>query len=111
VAQPTPSQCAALYVVRTKDTAFSIARRFGISLADLAAANNLASASEIKIGQLLILPGVPGPSSSTHVVQKGDTLYSIARRYGTSVETIAALNQLPHPWHAPLGRTLTLCLP
>jgi LysM repeat protein len=111
VAQPTTSQCAALYVVRTKDTAFSIARRFGVSLADLAAANNLASASKIKIGQLLILPGVPGPSSATHVVQRGDTLYSIARRYGTSVETIAALNQLPHPWHAPLGRTLTLCLP
>jgi LysM repeat protein len=111
VTQPTTSQCAALYVVRTKDTAFSIARRFGVSLDALVAANNLASASEIKIGQLLILPGVPGPSSATHVVQAGDTLYSIARRYGTSVETIAALNQLPHPWHAPLGRTLTLCLP
>jgi LysM repeat protein len=111
VVQPTTSQCAALYVVRTNDTAFSIARRFGISLDSLAAANSLTSTSKIKIGQLLVLPGVPGPSSASHVVQSGDTLYSIARRYGTSVETIAALNQLPHPWHAPLGRTLALCLP
>ncbi len=111
VAQPTTSECAALYVVRTKDTAFSIARRFGLSLDSLAAANGLASASEIKIGQLLVLPGVPGPSSASHLVHPSDTLYSIARRYGTSVETIAALNQLPHPWHAPLGRTLALCLP
>ncbi len=105
------SQCAALYVVQTADTSFSIARRFGISLGSLAAANGLVPASEIDIGQLLTLPGVPGPSSASHLVQRGDTLYSIARRYGMSVETIAALNQLPHPWHAPLGRTLALCLP
>jgi LysM repeat protein len=111
VAAPTISACPALYVVRTKDTAFSIARRFGISLEALAAANNLSPPSAIKIGQLLVLPGVPGPTASAHVVQAGDTLYSIARRYGTSVETIAALNQIPHPWHARLGQTLLLCPP
>jgi LysM repeat protein len=111
VAAPAISQCPALYVVRTKDTAFSIARRFGISLDVLAAANKLSPPSAIEIGQLLVIPGVPGPTASSHVVQAGDTLYSIARRYGTSVETIAALNQTPHPWHARLGQKLLLCPP
>jgi len=98
-----------LYVVRTGDTAFSIARRFGISLNALATANGLSPSYYIRIGQLLTIPGVPGPTGTIHVVQAGDTLYSIARRYGSSVETLAALNRLPHPWHVRLGQTLLIC--
>ena len=106
---PATSACPALYVVGTDDTAFSIARRFGVSLDALAAANGLSSSFGIKIGQLLVLPGVPGPTAAAHVVQAGDTLYSIARRYGANVETVAALNRIPHPWHVRLGQTLLFC--
>jgi LysM repeat protein len=110
-APSTTSQCPTVYVVRSGDTAFSIARRFGVSLNALATANGLPSSYYVQIGQLLTIPGVPGPTASTHVVRAGETLYSIARRYGTTVETLAALNRLPHPWHAPLGQTLLLCPP
>ncbi len=106
---PATSACPALYVVGTDDTAFSIARRFGVSLDALAAANGLSSSFGIKIGQLLVLPGLLGPTAAAHVVQAGDTLYSIARRYGASVETVAALNRIPHPWHVRLGQTLLFC--
>jgi LysM repeat protein len=111
---PTPSttvSCPVLYVVRSGDTAFSIARRFGIALDDLATANSLSPAFDIAIGQLLIIPDVPGPTGSAHVVQAGDTLYSIARRYNVSVETLAAVNQLPHPWHVSPDQTLWICPP
>ncbi len=109
---PTPAVaegCPYLYVVRSGDTAFSIARRFGIALENLVAANQLPATFDVKIGQLLVIPGVAGPSRTTHVVQVGETLYSIARRYGTSVETLAAINQIVHPWHVSVGQTLLVC--
>jgi LysM repeat protein len=111
---PTPTAtagCPTLYVVRSGDTVYSIARRFGVSLQALATANSLPASFAIKIGQLLVIPGVPGPTGTTHVVQAGETLYSIARLHGSSVETLAALNRLPHPWHVRLGQTLLICPP
>lgn len=108
---PTAISCPTLYLVRSGDTAFSIARRFGVALDALAAANGLSSSYYIKIGQLLIIPDVPGPTATIHVVQGGETLYSIARRHGTSVETLAAINRLPHPWQVNLGQTLLICPP
>lgn len=110
----TPSAvtgCPTLYVVRSGDTVFAIARRFGISQSALVTANNLPASYSIQIGQLLIIPGVPGPTRNSHVVQAQETLYSIARHYGTSVETLAAVNQLPHPWHVRLGQRLLICPP
>jgi LysM repeat protein len=110
-APPLAGGCSTLYVVRTGDTAFSVARRYGVSVGALAAANGLPPSYCIQIGQLLTIPGVPGPTGTSHVVQPGETLYSIARRYGTSVETLAALNRIPHPWHVKLGQTLLICPP
>ncbi len=110
-APPLAGGCSMLYVVRTGDTAFSVARRFGVSVGALAVANGLPPSYYMQIGQLLTIPGVPGPIGTSHVVQPGETLYSIARRYGTSVETLAALNRIPHPWHVKLGQTLLICPP
>lgn len=44
-------------MVRQGDTAYSIARRFGISLVDLARANQLADTNSIRVGQRLVIPG------------------------------------------------------
>ena len=111
VSTPTPAACPTLYVVRSGDTAFAIARRFGISLDILAEVNALSASFEIKISQLLIIPGVPGPTGKVHTVQAGETLYSLAGHYGTSVETLAAINGIPHPWHVGLGESLLICPP
>ncbi len=112
-ATPTPpaTVCPTLYVVRTGDTAFSVALRFGISLDALATANTLPASYRINIGQLLIIPNVPGPIGEWHVVQAGETLYSISRQHNVSVETAAAINGIPHPWHVRLGQTLLICPP
>jgi LysM repeat protein len=58
-----------------------------------------------------VIPDVPGPEGEFHVVQAGETLYSISRQHNVSVETLAAVNGIPHPWHAPLGETLLICPP
>ncbi len=108
---PSTTVCPTLYVVRSADTAFSVALRFGVSLDALAAANNLPKSFRINIGQLLVIPGVAGPVAELHVVQAGETLYSITRQYNVSVETAAAINSIPHPWHVKLGQTLLICPP
>ena len=93
---------ATTYVVRPGDTLYSIARRFGTSYQALAAANGLHSPYTIYVGQKLVIPGsgAPAPtppSGNVYIVRPGDTLWSIAMRYGTTPWAIAAANGLANP--------------
>jgi len=86
------------YIVSKGDTLWSIARKFGVSVNDLKNANNLSSNS-LSIGQSLFIPGQEKEEESTtsgitHKVVSGDTLYSIARKYNTTVNKIKTLNNL-----------------
>jgi putative chitinase len=50
----------------------------------------------------------PSTGEVTYVVQRGDTLYSIARRYGSTVEAIAAANGIANPSRIRVGQTLKI---
>jgi LysM repeat protein len=50
----------------------------------------------------------PGGGMVTYVVQRGDTLYSLARRYGTTVEAIASANGIANPNQIKVGQTLKI---
>ncbi|WP_018467551.1 C40 family peptidase [Calidithermus timidus] len=103
---PPPSQ--ATYIVQRGDTLYSIARRFGTTVATLMELNGLTS-SALSPGQVLKLPNsAPTPKAqpkstasepipNTYTVQRGDTLYSIAKRFGSSVEALITLNGLNSP--------------
>jgi len=83
------------YEVQKGDSLWSIAKRFNIGVNELKEANNLTS-NLISVGQLLTIPGV-APSDQTnvtYVVQKGDTLYSIANANNTTVDELVNLNDL-----------------
>ncbi len=84
-----------IYVVEAGDTLYSIARRFNVSIDAIKEANNLVS-DTLRIGQRLYIPGLAPPplTDITYIVQSGDTLYSIARAYDTTVAEIMALNNL-----------------
>ena len=80
------------YTVEAGDTLYSIAADFGVSVVDLIYLNNLDS-TILKVGQVLEIPGKMS-IYATYVVKKGDTLYSIANSYGTTVDKIKFLNNL-----------------
>jgi LysM repeat protein len=82
------------YVVQPGDTLFSIARRHGIGVGELASVNGLRWTSWVYIGQRLVVPGIEPAPGTGYVVKRGDTLYSVARRFGTSVWAIMQANSL-----------------
>ena len=86
------------YTVEKGDSLYSIARRFGVTVNDLKNANSLTS-NLLSVGQVLIIPtdesNTPiNPSYTTYTVKMGDSLWSIANRFGTTVDTIKSLNNL-----------------
>jgi polysaccharide deacetylase family sporulation protein PdaB len=109
-----PASGSQTYTVRSGDTLYSIARRFNTTVARLASANNISNTNLIRVGQVLIIPGTgggstPPPSSPvTYTVRSGDTLYSIARRYNTTVAQLASLNNISNPNLIRVGQVLTI---
>ena len=70
-----------IHVVKSGDTLYSIARRYGVSVSRLRADNGLTESQTLVVGQALIVT-LP---SQVYTVRAGDTLTSIGRRYGVSV--------------------------
>lgn len=84
------------YVVKAGDTLFGISNQFGVSVTELASLNNIKGDTLI-IGQELIIPAKSGTNPNNmfmYTVKSGDTLYSIAQKYGTTVDKIIDLNYL-----------------
>ena len=84
-----------VYVVRNGDSLWSIAKKFNVSVDKLKKINNLNS-NLIRVGQKLVIPGFPptNQTNTSYIVQKGDTLYSIANSNGTTVDELTNLNDL-----------------
>jgi LysM repeat protein len=109
---------ASTYVVHPGDTLSAIAMRHGTTVSALAQANQLADPNLIRIGQLLQIPdsklGTPGytkgaADTETYTVVHGDTLISIARRYGLDLTALARANGLNV--NAPLAIGVVLHMP
>lgn len=98
------------YVVGWGDTIYLIASRHGVTVQDIVAANNLTDPDLIRAGDVLIIPGVaaPAPQAGVHIVRRGETLKSIAARYGTTVDAIAKANGIVNPNYIWVGQSLTI---
>ena len=81
-----------IYQVQAGDTLYSIARKYNISVNELKNLNDLVD-NTLSIGQILEVPS--GLSSyNSYIVDKGDTLYSVAKKFDTSVNKLKELNNL-----------------
>lgn len=113
------------YKVQKGDTLYSISRKFQITVAELRAANNLSENDVLKADQKLIIPtadigtaaaltATNTKSSSNNVkttvytVEKGDTLYGIARKNSMTVAELLALNELDSSAVIKIGQKLKI---
>lgn len=80
------------YTVKKGDSLYSIARSYGVSVSDIMSLNKLNS-NLLSVGQTLKIP-LSETIDETYVVKSGDSLYSIARRYNTTVDQIKQKNNL-----------------
>lgn len=82
------------YTVKTGDSLWSISKKFGVTVDDLKNANNL-KGNLLNVGQNLIIPGLnEKPSGGEYIVKKGDSLYSISKKFNTTVDNLKSINNL-----------------
>lgn len=81
-----------VYIVKKGDTLYSVAMANNTTVDELKKANNLTS-NILSTGQLLKIPSALLPES-TYIVKKGDSLYSIANKYNTTIDELKRINNL-----------------
>ena len=115
---PVPQPCPAgtfPYTVQAGDTFYSLAQRFGTTVAAIQAANPGVNPNNLQIGQVICIPGAPWPSPGCpfgtfpYTIKSGDTFYLLAKRFGTTVEAIQAANPGVDPLNLQIGSVI--CIP
>ena len=80
------------YTIKSGDSLWNIANRYNTTVNELKSLNNLTS-NNLSIGQILKLPS-NNIQENTYTVKSGDSLWSIANRYNTTVNELKILNNL-----------------
>lgn len=109
----TTISCRFVYTVKIGDSLYSIARKYGVTWEVIAAANNITSPYIITVGQQLTVPLPAGSKTNCqfiYTVQSGDSLYSLAQKYGVTWEAIASANEIYHPFTIVPGQCLIIPL-
>lgn len=98
--------------VKRGESLSEIAARYRVSVTALVRANAISNPNVIRIGQTITVPNGSGDSGSgattTHVVKPGETLGTIAARYGTTAAKLAELNGIRNPSLIIAGATLSV---
>lgn len=96
-AQPVQTS-GTTYIVQSGDTLSEIASMYGTTYQHLAEINGIANPNLIHVGQEIRIDGVaPTTSAEYYTIQSGDTLSSIATRYGTTWQWLAEVNGISEP--------------
>ena len=90
---PTPDNNYITYVVKSGDSLYKIAQQYNTTVKELIEINNLSSTT-LSIGQTLRIPVATSTPNNTYTVVSGDSLYSIARRFGITVQELIDANNL-----------------
>lgn len=105
-----------IYVVQNGDTLWKLANRFGTTIQDILRYNNIADPDAISINQIIKIPVSTETSTEqkpeklplTYVVQSGDVLWKIAKRFGITTADLINMNALTNPDMIYPGQVLVL---
>jgi putative chitinase len=101
------------YEVQRGDTLTKIAAQFGVTVQELQSLNQLADPDLLHVGQKLRIPTGATPAATskpkqTYTVQRGDTLFAIALRFGVTTRALQAANDIADPDRIYVGQVLTI---
>ncbi|CAB1214500.1 LysM peptidoglycan-binding domain-containing protein [Acinetobacter bouvetii] len=82
------SKSTEAYTVKSGESLNAIANRVGISVADLAAMNDLNTRAGLRVGQQIVVP----KTVVEYKIKRGDTLIGLANRYGLDTDKLAEMN-------------------
>ncbi|PRX29472.1 LysM domain-containing protein [Orenia metallireducens] len=102
------------YTIKAGDSFYTIADRFNIAVVDLQEANPYVEANNLKVGEVICIPLATPPvkcpqGSILYIVKKGDTLYSISKKYKISVAKLKDANPKINPEQLLIGQKI--CIP
>jgi LysM repeat protein len=106
-----------VYTVQLGDTLGSIAKQFGVTADAIIQSNSLTNPDVLMVGQELKIPGQQTASTESssgqttedvYVVSQGDTLGSIAQRFGVPVDELQDLNDIADPNEIFVGQELRI---
>lgn len=112
IVPPGTPPCAggAYYTIEAGDTFFSIATRFGVTIAELEAANPNVDPTRLMIGQRICIPREPRcPGGKIHVIASGDTLYKLVQQYDVPLRAIVEANPGINVENLQIGQEV--CIP
>lgn len=109
------SAIASTYKVQSGDTLIDIAKKLGVSSADIANLNRFNANSRLIAGQTIKVPATDtqverklNNQSVKYTVQSGDSLTSVANKYGISIDELATANNLSRTAGLIRGKTITI---
>ncbi|HAR74828.1 MAG TPA: lytic transglycosylase, partial [Psychrobacter sp.] len=92
------------YKVQSGDGLIALARRFGVSVEDLAATNDMTTKAQLQRGQTIKVPKV----TVSYTVGSGDSLIGLARKYDVSTKELADMNNIAVDTMLQRGQRLTV---
>lgn len=111
--QLPPCSGGSYYTIRAGDTLYSLARRYNTTVEAIMRANPGLDPMSLQVGRIICIPVPPTPGHCPggfqYQIVAGDTFYSLARRFNTTVEALMAANPGVDPNRLMIGQVI--CIP
>lgn len=107
-----------VHVVQSGETMYGIARKYNVQADEVTRLNKLGDSSKLKAGQKLLIPETvvkkdisPSWTLETLTVEKGDTLFGLAKKYAMSVDELRKINGLSKSSTLKYGQKIKVQVP
>ncbi len=97
-----------MHLVKKGETLYSISRLYNVSLDDILVANKIEDPSKIKAGYNLTIPSKTIVESKEYKVEKGDTLYGVAKKHNVSINDLLSENNFDKDTIIKVGQIIKI---